>query len=372
MTRKKIILIGAVVLALGAGAGASAFYLLSDHRPPELEVVNTYRVECGKSVRAEDLVVEVRDQSKYTLSLSGDGEVNADGHSVRFPKAGTFTVLVEARDAHGRSTQKPVSVTARDVTPPELKVQDIVVELGEDFDCRDAVTAADGVDGDLTGQVQVDDSQVNREKVGTYSVIYAVEDRSGNRAEERGRVLIQPVQAKRIMLDQTELELNGNQHADLHATVLPEDWEGTVEWTSDDPNVATVSDGMVAWAGKGTCTVTAQADSQSVTCKVTCADVEATSIQLDREKLDLNEGESATVKADVSPSNWKGAVEWSSSDETVATVEDGVVTAVGPGGCIVTASAGEKEAECEVNCRRTVIDSMTNMWNSIMGEEDKP
>ena len=33
-------------------------------------------MECGKSVQAEDLEVEVRDRSKYTLSLSGDGDLN--------------------------------------------------------------------------------------------------------------------------------------------------------------------------------------------------------------------------------------------------------------------------------------------------------
>lgn len=370
MKRKKIILICIGVLAIGAGAGASAVYYLGDHTPPELEVVSSYRVECGKPVAVEELIVEVRDQSKYTVTLSGDGELNEDGRSIRFPKAGTFTVLVEAKDAHGRATQKSVPVTARDKTPPELSVQDIVVELGEDFDYRDAVTATDAADGDLSDQVQVDDSLVDRDKAGTYSVIYSVEDQSGNRAEERGRVIIQPVQATRIILDRTELSLSGNQHVDLHATVLPENWEGTVEWNSSDPNVATVSDGMVAWAGQGACVITAMADGESADCQVTCGEVAASSIRLDQTELALSEGESATLKADTSPSNWKGNVDWSSSDESVATVKDGVVTAVGEGTCTVTASAGEVEAACQVTCRQTVLDNMSDIWQGFIGEQE--
>ena len=42
---------------------------------------------------------------------------------------------------------------------------------------------------------------------------------------------------------------------------------------------------------------------------------------------------------------------WSSSDETVATVQDGVVTAAGAGTATITAAAGGRKASCKVTVR---------------------
>lgn len=49
------------------------------------------------------------------------------------------------------------------------------------------------------------------------------------------------------------------------------------------------------------------------------------------------------------PWNSQAQVEWTSSDETVATVENGVVTAMGVGEAVITASADEASAQCLVS-----------------------
>lgn len=365
MKRKNKIILG--VCALMLVVGAIIAYCVADHQPPQLEVVPAYQADCGTPVSVDELVVEVEDQNSCTVTLSGEGEVTEDGRSICFSKAGTFNVILEATDTHGKSTRAEVPVTARDVTAPELHVRDIIVQLGEEIDYRSVVTAEDASDGDLSAKVNVDDAQVNPEKVGTYIVFYTVEDSSHNRAEERGHVIIKPVEAKTISLDHTELSLAGNRYAELTATVGPESWAGAVEWHSDNPAVATVSDGLVAWAGKGSCVITARADNQSATCKVTCGGVAATSVWLDREAVSLTEGDFTVLKADTAPSNWKGNVSWKSSDENVATVKDGVVAAVGQGSCTITAVAGEAEASCEVTCSEpSVIDDMSDLWHTFI------
>ena len=88
-----------------------------------------YQADCGTAVSVDDLVIEVQDQSRCTVTLSGEGEVSEDGRSISFAKAGTFPVVVEATDAGGKSTQVKVPVTTRDVAAPELRVRDIIVEL---------------------------------------------------------------------------------------------------------------------------------------------------------------------------------------------------------------------------------------------------
>ena len=65
-------------------------------------------------------------------------------------------------------------------------------------------------------------------------------------------------------------------------------------------------------------------------------------------KLDLCGSTSATLEATVAPSNTTDTLTWSSSDETVATVENGAVTAKKVGLATVTARAGERSAICVV------------------------
>ena len=72
-------------------------------------------------------------------------------------------------------------------------------------------------------------------------------------------------------------------------------------------------------------------------------------IALDAESLILTSGNSAKLTAYPNPWNYElGDVTWTSSDETVATVDGGKVVAVGGGNAVITASYGELTAECAV------------------------
>ena len=72
-------------------------------------------------------------------------------------------------------------------------------------------------------------------------------------------------------------------------------------------------------------------------------------IVLNMTSLSLKVNETATLKATVTPDNASDAtITWTSSNKSVAEVEDGVVTAVASGECTITASAGGKEAVCTV------------------------
>ena len=74
------------------------------------------------------------------------------------------------------------------------------------------------------------------------------------------------------------------------------------------------------------------------------------SVTLDKTELTLDAGATETLTATVEPENATDKyVMWTSSDETVATVDNkGVVTAVKHGTAVITASVGELEAKCTV------------------------
>jgi hypothetical protein len=56
-----------------------------------------------------------------------------------------------------------------------------------------------------------------------------------------------------------------------------------------------------------------------------------------------------TLTATVTPTDTTDSIEWSSNDINVATVENGVVTAVGNSSTVITATCGGQSATCAVN-----------------------
>ena len=78
-------------------------------------------------------------------------------------------------------------------------------------------------------------------------------------------------------------------------------------------------------------------------------DVPVGELKLDISSLELQPGQSQQLTATVLPKDATDkTVTWKSSAEAVATVKDGLVTAVAAGEAVITAKAGEKEAICKV------------------------
>ena len=72
------------------------------------------------------------------------------------------------------------------------------------------------------------------------------------------------------------------------------------------------------------------------------------SVSLDRTSAVLGLNKTLTLHVTADPAASAAGVVWSSSDESVATVSDGVVTGKGLGNAVITATIGFFKAECEV------------------------
>lgn len=98
--------------------------------------------------------------------------------------------------------------------------------------------------------------------------------------------------------------------------------------------------------------------------KVTIGEVttiEPTSITLDQSKLTIKVGKTATLTPTIEPADATNKnVTWSSSDETVATVSDGVVTGVKPGTAEITAkTANGLTAKATVTVEEIPVTNIT-------------
>lgn len=158
------------------------------------------------------------------------------------------------------------------------------------------------------------------------------------------------IPATNIELDAFSKTMTVGDKAKLTATVKPADTTDKVVWTSSKPTVATVDEnGNITALATGTTEITATAGSVSAVCKVTVEGVKVSEIKLDKTSVSLKAGETAQLTAVVTPDNAADkTVTWTSSDEKIATVADGKITAVAPGTATITATAGGKSATCTV------------------------
>ena len=171
-------------------------------------------------------------------------------------------------------------------------------------------------------------------------------------------VITVKVSAKELKVPDTlDVKLNDTDEAAIEAKCEPEDASNiSFDFASSDEEVATVDkDGKVKVLKAGECdiTTTLMQDGEKVTEKTTHvkAFYEVESITLDSNEGKLTVGNSHTIKATVAPEEVaaKTTIEWSSSDEKVATVDsNGKVTAISSGNATITATAGEESANYEV------------------------
>ena len=163
-----------------------------------------------------------------------------------------------------------------------------------------------------------------------------------------------------ISVNPTSLTLEEGETSNISATVSPSNaTDKTVTWSSSSNAVATIKEGVVTAVKEGSATITAKAGGKTAVCevKVNAKFVAVTSITLDQTSLDLKEGETSTLTATVKPDNATDkAVAWTSSNDKVATVKDGKVTAVKEGTATITATAGDKTATCKVTVEKDFVE----------------
>ena len=158
-----------------------------------------------------------------------------------------------------------------------------------------------------------------------------------------------------LTLNKNSIELTVGGSETLTATITPANaTDTTVTWESNNPSVADVNNGTINAKAEGTTTITAKAGEKTATCEVTVnpQTVPVSGITLNNTTLTLTadgSGKTETLTATITPANATNKdVTWSSSNTSVATVSNGVVTPVSVGTAKITAKAGGATADCDV------------------------
>ncbi len=162
--------------------------------------------------------------------------------------------------------------------------------------------------------------------------------------------VIDPSQIQ-ILLNKSALQLLVGKTETLTARLEPENATGTITWSSNKESVATVNqNGKVTAVAKGTATITAtlSGTDKKATCTVTVFDPADLSVTVNKTTANLNVGGTETITATISPSEYNGTVTWSSSNESIASVSNGKITAVKAGTATITATIAGTDKKATV------------------------
>lgn len=102
----------------------------------------------------------------------------------------------------------------------------------------------------------------------------------------------------------------------------------SVTWSTSKSSVATVSDGVVTAKAAGTAVITAKTSTKSVTCTITVKTASAT-VDISATSATVTAGKTYLAYSSTS------SVKWTSSDTSVATVNNGYILGVSPGKAII-------------------------------------
>ncbi|MBQ8939790.1 MAG: Ig domain-containing protein [Paludibacteraceae bacterium] len=185
-----------------------------------------------------------------------------------------------------------------------------------------------------------------------------------------------PVAVSDVSLNKTATSIEAGQSEQLTATVSPAGADDpSVTWSSDNTSVATVDqNGNVSALAPGTATITVTTTdgNKTATCTVTVtappAPIDVQSISMkSTATIGIGASETLTVTYDPVDANTGKALTWSSSDNSVATVdENGKVTGVAAGTATITATtANNKTATCTVTVQAVAVTGVTLSKTSV-------
>lgn len=163
-----------------------------------------------------------------------------------------------------------------------------------------------------------------------------------------------------VTLNTHELSMSVGDEQTLTATATPAS-EGLVfEWSSANPEIASVSEnGVVLAVAPGQAVITVASQGAKDECKVTVtAAVEKVTVSPSTGEVLI--GQTLSLEATVEPAGLDVDVEWISTNKDIASVdENGVVTGVASGSVIIMAQAGNVTGNCMISVVGTPVESIS-------------
>ncbi|WP_051204973.1 Ig-like domain-containing protein [Butyrivibrio sp. VCD2006] len=347
---------------LFGGKKAESIEIYKDDQPIEnaqIEVGETLTVTA--EVSPEDATNKyVKWISENTNIADVDGGPNDEGAVIKGISSGTVTITAVAGSDMSKTDTIEVLVVIP-VTGLILDQTEATLKIGENVTLTATVSPSDA-DNKEVNWSSSNEAVATVDEEGTVTaissgqaIITATSDYDEEKTATCTVTVPQITHVTDLTLDKTEATVKVGEPCTLTATIAPENADDkTVTWSSSNEAVAVVVDGIVTAISSGTAIITAVSNDNS-DAKATCTiytEVPVASLTLDKTSSSLSVGDTCALIAAIVPENADDkTVTWSSSNETVATVANGTVTAKNPGTAVITAVSNDNnnvKATCTV------------------------
>ena len=183
-------------------------------------IVGTYRITCkirkNKFVVSKERVVEIVDTKNPEIELIGEKEkaicpnkeYEEEGFSAKDNYDGDLTekvkieqnekeIVYSVSDSSGNTTTDKRTIIKEDKTAPEITLngsETVYVTIGNKYNEQGA-KAIDNCDDDLSSSIKTEGT-VDTNNIGTYTISYSVEDKTGNVGTKERKVVVQKAAQK--------------------------------------------------------------------------------------------------------------------------------------------------------------------------------
>lgn len=298
---------------------------------------------------ASDKAVSWSSSDASVATVSTSGKITA-------MKAGTAVIKVKTKEG---SKEASCTVTVKQhVTAVTVNPSNLTLNLGESKSLSATVSPSDASDKSVTWSssntavaVVNQSGFVTSKGLGT-AVITATSADGGLTSTCNVTVKEAIIYATSLSLTPAKTTLELNEKSSIKLSYSPANFNEELEWSSSNPSVVTVENGDIEAVGVGTATITVKGKNTSASTTITVKDRYAvTGVKLDRQSVSIVVGETETLTPEISPADARDkSVRWESSNESVATVDNGVITAVSSGSAVITVitNSGSFKATCNV------------------------
>ncbi|WP_342351136.1 NPCBM/NEW2 domain-containing protein [Clostridium perfringens] len=148
-----------------------------------------------------DQTIGANDNSSISFKVIADGETlettkvlkyNDNMVEINIPVKGINKLEIQVSDSgNGNTSDHGIIVNPKLSTnnvKPTIKTEDAVINVKDNFNILDGVTANDVEDGDLTSSIKVKSSDFEANRGGIYTVVYEVTDKDGNTVTKERKI----------------------------------------------------------------------------------------------------------------------------------------------------------------------------------------
>ena len=351
-------------------------------------------INTGLNLDKKELTLNVNDSRKYVViltpyTIANNSQltwVSSNPSVATVDENGVVTALTEGeatitvRNTNGLTDTSKVTITNRHVpiTGISLNKKELVMKKQTTSGLRASISPSDTTEDKSLTWMSSDNEIATVSSTGLITArnpgeaIITVKTSNGISSTCTVTVISEITS---VALNLTAITLEEGKSQLLRATINPNDTTDSKEltWKSSNPSVATVDqNGEVRTVKKGIATITVETvNGKKAECKITVIpaveNIPIENVTLNKTELLIEEEQTEELVATINPVNTTDdkTLSWIANNETVAVVENGLVTAKGVGETTITVTTSNGKQDV---CTITVFDVDTSKLEALVSQ----